>query len=191
MSSERIGPADWCSASLTSPRAGVLFLSCFWNHQLSAMEPLSVTASVIAVLQAANAVISVCYNYSAAVKDSPWELSRVTEEVKSLRNVLEALVQLAKQAETADPMAETKLPTLKLLCESDAKPGPLENCLEELRWLEKKLSSPKWAGADGSKRRAFVQAMSWPLKEGETTKTLERISRFKATLALALTVDQA
>ena len=155
------------------------------------MEPLSVTASVIAVLQAANAVVSVCYYYSAAVKNSPWELSRITEEAKSLRNVLEVLVQLAKQAETADPVAETKLPTLKLLCESNAKPGPLDSCLEELRWLEKKLSFPKWAGTDGSKRRAFMQAISWPLKEGETAKAVERISRFKATLALALTVDQA
>lgn len=155
------------------------------------MEPLSVTASIIAVLQAANAVVSVCYDYSAAVKNSPWELSRIIEEVTSLRNVLEALVQFAKKAETADPVAETKLPTLKLLCESNSKPGPLDNCLEELRCLLGKLNFPKWAGADGSKRRAFIQAISWPLQEGETTKTLDKISRFKATLNLAVTMDQA
>lgn len=155
------------------------------------MEPLSVTASIIAVLQAVNAVVSVCYDYSAAVKNAPWELSRVTEEVISLRNVLEALVDLAKKAESADPAADTKLPTLKLLCEFNSKPGPLDNCLEDLRGLRKKLSPPKWTGADGSKRRAFIQAVSWPLKEEETTKTLEKISRFKATLNLALTVDKA
>ena len=110
------------------------------------MEPRSVTASIIAVLQAANAVVSTCYDYSAAVKNVPWELSRVTEEMIGLRNVLEALVDLAKKAESADLTAETKLPTLKHLCESNSKPGPLDHCLADLRGLRKKLSSPKWTG---------------------------------------------
>src|SRR5438552_12640305 len=101
------------------------------------MDPLSITASIITVLQATNAVISICYDYSAAVNNFSWELPRVTGEVKSLRNVLETLEQLAKKAESADPAAEPQLPALKLLCESDA--GPLAICFVELEALEKKL----------------------------------------------------
>ncbi|KAF8249250.1 hypothetical protein K440DRAFT_598963 [Wilcoxina mikolae CBS 423.85] len=153
------------------------------------MDPLSVTASIIAVLQATNAIISVCYDYSTSVKGSSTELSRVTEEVKSLRNVLEAVAQLAQKAESADPTAGSQLPTLKSFCEPDV--GQLAVCLVELNALKDKLAPPDWSGQEGSKRRRLVQALGWPLKEGETKKTLENIERFKATLNLALTVDQA
>lgn len=44
------------------------------------MDPLSVTTSIIAVIQVTNAVISVGCDYRSAVKNSPWELSRVIEE---------------------------------------------------------------------------------------------------------------
>lgn len=152
------------------------------------MDPLSITASIIAVLQATNAVVSVCYDYSCAMKSSSWELPRVIEEVKDLRNVLETLEQLAKKAENADLAAKGRLPTLKLLCNPE---GLLAMCLRELQELKEKLVPPDWSGQVGSKRRAFIQALSWPLKEGDTKKTLEKIGRLKATLNLALTVDQA
>jgi len=152
------------------------------------MDPLSITLSIIAVLQAANAVISVCYDYSCAMKNSSWELPRVIEEVKDLRNVLETLEQLANKAENADPAAEGQLPTLKLLCNPE---GLLAMCLRELQALKEKLDPPDWSGQVGSKRRAFIQALSWPLKEGDTKNTLEKIGRLKTTLNLALTVDQA
>ena len=152
------------------------------------MDPLSITASIISVLQATNAVVSICYEYSCAMKNSSWELPRVTEEVKGLRNILETLEPLARKAENADPAAEGRLPTLKLLCNHE---GLLAMCLGELEVLKKKLDPPDWSGQVGSKRRAFVQALSWPLKEGDTKKTLEKIGRLKATLNLALTVDQA
>jgi hypothetical protein len=152
------------------------------------MDPLSITASIITVLQATNAVISVCYDYCAAIKNS-WELSKVTEEVKSLRNLLEVLEQLAKKAESADSTTETQLPTLKLLCQPDV--GPLAICLIELEALKKKLAPPDWSGPVGSNRRSLIRALSWPLKEGDTRKTLADIERLKAALNLALTTDQA
>jgi hypothetical protein len=153
------------------------------------MDPLSIAASIITVLHATNAVISICYDYGAAVKKSPWELSRLTEEVKSLRNILEALEQLAKKSESSDSATDSQLPTLTLLCEPDT--GPLAMCLTELEALEKKLCPPSWSGQVGSKRRALVQAFGWPLKERDTKKILENIGRYKATLNLAITADQA
>jgi hypothetical protein len=153
------------------------------------MDPLSVTASIIAVLQATNTVISICYDYSSAIKNSPWELTRVTEETKNLRSVLETLEQLSKKAESADPTAKSQLPALRLLCESDT--SPLAACLLELEALEKKLAPPNWSRQSGSKKRALVQALGWPLREGDTKKILGNIERVKATLNLAITADQA
>ena len=66
------------------------------------MDPLSITASIIAVLQAANAVVAVCSYYKGGAK--------VVDELRSLRDVLEGLAPLAAQAECADaePAADVK-----------------------------------------------------------------------------------
>jgi hypothetical protein len=151
------------------------------------MDPLSITASIVTVLQATYAVASICYDYSCAAKNSPWELTRVTEEVKMLRNVLEVLEQLATKAKNADPTAQSSLPALALLCEHD---GPLSMCLAELEALKRKLAPPGWSGQVGSKRSAFMQALGWPLKEGDVKKTLRDIERLRDILNLALSTDQ-
>jgi Fungal N-terminal domain of STAND proteins len=153
------------------------------------MDPLSITASVIAVLQISNKIISICYDYASAVRGSSWELQSVTEEVQSLRNVLETLANIARKAESANAAEESRLPTLKLLCEPGV--GPLSRCLLVLEALEAKLAPPSWGSPVGSKRRALIQALGWPLKEGYTKKTLENIARFKATLGLAVAADHA
>ena len=152
------------------------------------MDPLSVTASIIAVLQATNTIISICCDYSAAVKGASWELPKVTKEVRSLRDVLELLAALAKRAESADPSAEARFPGLKLLCEPGA--GPLAMCKAELESLKTKLEPPKWTGPATSKRTALMQTLSWPLKEGETKKMLQNMERYKTTLNMALEIDQ-
>jgi hypothetical protein len=152
------------------------------------MDALTVATAVITVIQAANTIISICYDYKAAVKDCPWELSSIIEEVKGLRNVLESLEQLTKKAEGANPALKAELPVLRRLCEPEQ--GPIKLCLGELESLEKRLAPPGWAGQVGSKRRALVQAMGWPLKERESKKTLEKIVRYTKALHLAMGADQ-
>ena len=152
------------------------------------MEALSVTANVIAVLQAANTIISICCDYSAAIKGASWELPKVTQEVRSLRDVLELLVALAKRAENTDPSAEARLPALMQMCNSVT--GPLAMCNDGLEFMRKKLEPPKWTGPATSKRTALMQTLSWPLKEGETKKMLQNIERYKKNLSMALEIDQ-
>ena len=147
-------------------------------------EVLGLTAIIIAVLQMTSSVITVCYDYSAAVKGAPWELSKIKAEMESLRSVLQTLEPLAKQAELTNPVAGSRLPTLGLFL------GPLKDCLQEVERLDKKLKTPSWSDGFGPKRKALVQVLRWPLKEAETKKVLENISRFKDTLALAINVDQ-
>lgn len=153
------------------------------------MDPLSVTASIIAVLQAASAVVSICYDYSSAVEGSPWELLRIIDEVRGIRDVLESLEQLARQAESKTLEPESRMPCLRLLCKPGT--GVLAQCLLELTDLDRRLRPPGWSGPAGSKRRALIQATSWPLKRGSVEKALANIGRLKETISLAITADEA
>ena len=155
------------------------------------MDPLSITASVVAVLQATSAVISVCYDYTAALKNAPWELTELSDELKSLRDVLENLAQLAKPATTPGSVAKSRLPSLKLLWDPKVDAGPLAGCLKEVKRIRGVISPPSWGGKDGSKRQAWIQSFGWPLKRKDTKESLEQIGRFKDTLELALTSDRA
>jgi hypothetical protein len=153
------------------------------------MDPLSVTASIIAVILATSAVVSICYDYSSAVEGSSWELLKVIDEVRGLRNVLESLEQLARKAGSTKVEAESRLPSLRLLSEPGT--GLLAKCLTELADLDKKLRPPGWSGPAGSRRRALVQASGWPLKKGAVEKSLVNIGRLKETISLAITADEA
>ena len=152
------------------------------------MDPLSITASVITVLQASEAVISVCCDYRSAIKGSSWEVPKVLEEVRGLRNVLRILEELANKAETPGSPEANRLPAFKSLCDPDT--GILSTCCVELERLKTKLALPEWVGPTGPKRRAALGAISWPLKKGDTEKVLESIERLKSTLQLAIEADQ-
>lgn len=160
------------------------------------MDPLSVAASVIAVLQAANAIISVCYDFKAILRDgAPWGLSQVLGEILDLRSVLESLVRLTEassekltSSSSSSFVANQRRPPFELLCEPGR--GPLVACARELKALDVLITS-NFDGRSGSKRRALMQAVGWQIKEKEVRMALERVSRCKTTLVLAMTVDQA
>ncbi|SLM38552.1 P-loop containing nucleoside triphosphate hydrolase, partial [Lasallia pustulata] len=150
-------------------------------------EGLALAASIAAILQITNSVISVCHGYGAAAKDAPWELSKVNAEMKSLRNVLQTLQPLAEQAEFASPSAGTRLPTFALLC---GPRGLLNCCLDEVRRLDERLKNPSWSDSFGPKKKAFIQALRWPLNKAKTMKALDDVSRYRNILNLAITADQ-
>lgn len=152
------------------------------------MDPLSITAGIIAVLGVTLKVLDICYEYNNSFKNASKDLSKVIEEIISLRTVLETLQQLARKVENADPTAVSRLPSLRLL--SEPQDGPLVKCLAVLEALKQKLNPPSLNGQAKSKRKALMDALSWPLKEEDTKTTLENIGRFKATLNLAIIADQ-
>lgn len=151
------------------------------------MDPLSISASLIALLQATSSVISLCYDFRAVLTSSPWSLTRVIDEVKSLRNILETLEQLSRSDSSDSKSIMKRRPVFELLC--DPGNGPLVRCERELRYLEEKIIAP--LGKGGGKRKALCQAMGWRLKDGDASECLERIERCKSTLALAISADEA
>jgi hypothetical protein len=146
-------------------------------------EAFGVAAGVIAVVQVTKSILAICNESKNALRDALWELPRIKKEMEDLLSVLQPLEQLAKSAE---PCNSAQLPNLSLLCGRD---GLLEACLNEIKRLEEKLKSDS-TKKSGLKRKALVQSLRKPSKEDETDIALETISRYKATLHLALTADQ-
>jgi hypothetical protein len=141
------------------------------------MEPLSATASAIAILQISGAIITICYDYRTRIKDAKKEASRIINGLNSLRHVIDflfALLEDESEHKTVQRLALNKL------AEDD---GPLAKCLVELKALEEKLKPKEgW--------RAAKAAILWPLKESDVKKALQDIDSTKSTIQLALAVDQ-
>ena len=148
------------------------------------MDPLSISVSIVALIQATNEVVSLCYNFATA-KSTARTILELLDQLKSLRNVLESLEQFCKSNDPTDPAVGLQLGTITALC--DTENGPIA---KELTYLDERLRPPSWVSRDGSRRKALVQSLTWPLKEAETTKSLESIERLKSNLQLALTVIQ-
>ena len=153
------------------------------------MDPLSLTANVITVLQLANSILSVCYDVRATIKRAPWSLTRVLDEIRDLRNVLEKLEEISEKWDDSCNPDEKRLRAFTLLSEPDV--GPLARCHQELVALEKKIASSYGSGNSISKLRAFIQVMGWQLKENDAKACLERVDRCKTTILLAMTADEA
>lgn len=171
----------------SSPQPHISFhFSCLYLSLSIMAEALGIAGSVVAVLQVTQSVLSVIYDYNAALKGASWEVPRVKDEIEGLRNVLQSLEPLMREAEFADPAAGTRLPTLVKLC---GPKGVLQSCEEELQRLETKLKPSGWSKNLGPRRKAFIESLRWPFKEAETNKILHRIGRFKDVLALAISAD--
>lgn len=139
------------------------------------MDPISLTASVIAVLQITTACISICYSYRTSLTTSSQQIQQISSSLNSLKDVLESLLTLI---ETSKP---GELSTVESLARDG---GALQECLGELERLKGKLEIKEgWRGVG--------QRVAWPLKEGEVRRQLEGLERWKGTLGLALSADQA
>jgi len=151
------------------------------------MDPLTIATGVITILQATTTLISICYDYRAALKDEPWTLTDIIAELKALRNIIETLEDsfqrslASKESKKADRWPSSL---------SNMVDGPLVTCQRELWILDKKIRSAGLGEAEASKRGALLKALKWQLKEKDVKECLERIERCKSTLILALQEDQ-
>ena len=141
------------------------------------MDPLSITASVIAILQISGAIITICYDYRSRIKDAQKEASRIINGLNGLRHVLDSLFVLLEDESEHKPGQRSALDKLV------GDDGPLGRCLVELKALEKKLKPKEgW--------RAAKASILWPLNNSDVKKVLQDIDSTKSTIQLALAVDQ-
>lgn len=145
------------------------------------MDPLSIVASIIAVVQMADRVISLCRFYLELSRDAPSDLRVIMIETSALRTILDNIEFLVSKGH-----APANLHTL------DGDGGPIEGCHKALDQLSGLFSSEYAHDSNRSKRRkvkATLATLAWPFKESTARKLLAEVVQHKTTLNLALTAD--
>jgi hypothetical protein len=129
------------------------------------MDPLSVTASVIAIIGLAGQIIGRCQSYLSAVKEAHNDFCNILIEVGCVKCILETL-KLRLHLSTCFPSIV-------------AVNGPLQGCE---RALEALLNLFPADSGHPKKRKwnepgtAYAE-LAWPFKQGKARKLLEDIAR--------------
>lgn len=137
------------------------------------IDPLSFTASVIAIIGLAAEVIKRCKDYVSALEDAPTDLCSILIEVGSVKCVLETL-----------EMRSNLSPSFL----SVGADGPVEGCHRELKALRNLIPATLPSKRKRSQlNTATCAKLAWPFKEDKARKILENLGRHKLTIILILT----
>jgi hypothetical protein len=148
------------------------------------MDPLSIIASSIAIIQVADRLVSICKSYLKSVKDAPNDLRIIIIEVGSVRCILELIRDLVPEDSEDNNDMSFRLQNLR------GEDGPVEGCKKALIALSSLVPDPAVQSTHQKRRKLFsLTTLAWPLKEGKARKLLQDIGRYKATMSLALTTE--
>jgi hypothetical protein len=144
------------------------------------MAEIGLAASIIAVIQISQDVITRAYRYGKAVKSAAEDLRRIRNDLQQLQDILTKLENLAVRAENSGrPLA--LWPTLISL---KTENGPLSQCQSALRLLEGELTP-----AEGLAK--YGKRLIWPHKSKKVEKLVETMNAQKRYFLEALNIDDA
>lgn len=132
-------------------------------------DPLSTTASIIAIIQLSSEVVKYINGVAGATEDR----KRLRNELRSCEFILQQLKDDADDTDEGKRWSET----IKALEGPDAPLGQLRLALN---LVKAKLEPKKGSGK-------VIQTLKWPFKETEVKKLISAIEREKTLLQLALT----
>ena len=135
------------------------------------MDPLSVTASIIAVLQLSGKVLE----YLNDVKDAS---NGRTQCALEMLNLCSLLYKLRDHVETGDPSQ----PWYTAVRALTVPKGPLDQFKQALEALQTKI-------IDGGRLKKVGEALVWKFKKEEIAGILDRIERLKSLVEIALQMD--
>lgn len=139
------------------------------------MDGISSAASVVAVIQLAGSLVTVCGSYIQNVKHARDDITALQLSVESLRGVLQELLQFLRG------LNDKSLPTsLRLV-------NDITDCLLDLQGLNERLEPRK---GKRSMRRFGLRAFRWPLDRAEVDREVQKFERYKSSFLLSLQVDQ-
>ncbi|KAL2193874.1 hypothetical protein P885DRAFT_71872 [Corynascus similis CBS 632.67] len=144
------------------------------------MEGLGAAASVIAVVELAAKVGSLCLEYSSAVKSARSDIERLKKHTDSLKTTAEGAQKLlhgphGARLETSQKLRETLNYTHSQLGDVATK-------------LEAKLYTGRTASA---MRRVGLRALKWPFESKDVDKIIANLQRDQDAFTAALQIDQA
>ncbi|KAM7191236.1 hypothetical protein V8F20_009414 [Naviculisporaceae sp. PSN 640] len=144
-------------------------------------EAIALAASIIAMVQIADRIATVCKFFIEKVKDYPKDLRRCYVEVQTLKIVFEGLRFL-------DKSDDSDLTILRRLQGAD---GPIKCCEESLEKLDKfflgfPATPNQRAEGKAEKLKECLNRLAWPLKASKATELLDDLSRHKSSITMAL-----
>jgi hypothetical protein len=139
------------------------------------MDGLSSAASVIAVIDISAKIVSLCFQYSVAVKGAKDDIERVQRKLSDITHILEQIKQLL------DSQDKARLLTTQGLFSS------LAQCLAELEGLQVELGPGK---TRKTMSRIGFRALKWPFTNKQVDKIVSNLEGYEHAFALALQVDQ-
>ena len=131
--------------------------------------------TVIAVAQISAQILSLIVKYYSGVKNAKADIERLQTEVRTFRDVLQKVQDLAQ-----DPRA-TKLSTWASYLTT------INQSLKDVTELESRLNPGK---RRKTIHRVGLHAFMWPLTSKEVDKYIGGLERQKTALILALNTDQ-
>ncbi|KAF2192220.1 hypothetical protein K469DRAFT_716724 [Zopfia rhizophila CBS 207.26] len=135
------------------------------------MDPLSATASVIAILQLSSKVVG----YLTDVKDASKERAKCAVEASNLHSLLLNL-RFRLEEGSADTPWYTAVRALAV------ENGPLDQFKQALETLQTKMT-------DGGRLKKAGEALVWKFKKEEVASILDRMERLKSLVEIALQMD--
>jgi len=150
------------------------------------MDPLSITSSVIAIIQISTKIVSVCSDYIRDAKDAPSDLQKIMLEVAALKGIFEALSLLLPPTNNTDSVASQQNDNERSY---SFLRSSIDGCVRELTALEALFPKAEDRSYDGKRRKCLLSlsSLAWPLKAHRAKKHLDGILQYKATISLALT----
>lgn len=131
------------------------------------MDPLSISASIVGLLQLSGTVIG----YLSDVRGGPKEKQKLRLEICSVLPILSILQDEAEQAKMGDPWSST-------LLSLGVPKGPIQQFRTALEGLELVL-----APVGGLKK--IGKAVTWPFEKDEIQRILSTVERQKLLFTLA------
>lgn len=146
------------------------------------MDPLSITASAIAIIQVTADLITGTRSYYKSVKGSSQETADLLQELESFGFVLESLKGISQKVDERTrqidqfacddtPQQETiHLPILQKMFEAD---GPLSLCYNEMLEFKRKLTKH---------HSSLKRSLKWPFQKDEIKAVVDRLRNLKSLL---------
>ncbi|KAF8850333.1 hypothetical protein BDZ45DRAFT_679851 [Acephala macrosclerotiorum] len=140
------------------------------------MDGLSAAASIIAVIQIAQAVGSGLKDYYESVRDAREDIQKFYNAIKSLEIIFENIQKLLQLPGGQLSLSETVF--------TDPS-SPLKQCHAELKEMASILGSSNQHRA----ARKVVQSLLWPFKKKDVEKRVLELEMYKSSLMLSVGLD--
>ena len=146
-------------------------------------EALALASSVVAIIQIADRVISLCKWYIETARDAPADIRAILIETSTTKSILETLHFL----DSCDDGLSATLSSLV------GDGGPVEGCRRAIEGLEGLFPSDG-VPVDGNRSKTqkidhALKVLAWPFKEKKAKKLLEELIRYKTTINLAVSTE--